>query len=109
MPTQVDYTDPTNTAVKPGWKTTEWWCQTVGDVLAFAMVSTPLWFPDPKYSWVSQVSAAALAILTRLGYYKRRMETKVGTAQAASDAIIGLANARAQIATASSPSPEKAV
>ncbi len=59
-------------AVKPGYKTTEFWGVTIFNLISFAVASGVV----PSTGWVAQVVAMVVSLLTTLGYGQIRTEVK---------------------------------
>ncbi len=61
-------------AVKPGYKTTEFWLSTVATLAGIALASGAI----PEGGQVAQIIGGVLAVLSQLGYSSARAKVKVG-------------------------------
>lgn len=85
---EVDHNDPANSAVKPGWHSTEAWLTMIAQVLGALMYSGILSSTDPVESHILKYGGLSLAILTALGYKVSRTVVKVSAQNAAKEVAI---------------------
>jgi hypothetical protein len=74
--TQPDYTDPSNSSVKSGHKTSEFYLTILCQILAALMVSGLFDPTNADHAFYLKLMGAAVALLSQLGYNKSRTEVK---------------------------------
>jgi hypothetical protein len=88
--------DISNSAVKPGWQSTEMWLTALAQVLGAVLYSGMLSPEDPVDQHILKVGGLALAILTALGYKVSRTMVKMNTTNAAKEVTIAKLQAESE-------------
>ena len=99
---EVDYSDPSNSAVKPGKHSVEWYAHLIAQVVAGLLYSGMLSPADPIESKILKFGGVFLAIAAPLGLYKSRTDVKTNASDNA--AAIAVAEVQAKALTAGGPS-----
>lgn len=73
---RVNHDDPTNSAVKPAWKSTEFWLTAVTMVVGLLLSSGVLSPEDPGQAKLLQLLGLASTLLSSLGYTAARTSAK---------------------------------
>lgn len=97
-PTMPDHNDPASSAVKPAFRSTEFWLATAATVIGIVLASGILSPDDPTQAKLLQVLGLVASILASLGYGAMRTSAKNTAASAA--AAIAVEKVRADAAPA---------
>lgn len=97
-PMTPDHNDPSNAAVKPAYRSTEFWLATTATVIGIVLASGLLSPDDPTQAKLLQVLGLAASILASLGYGAMRTSAKNVAAEAA--AALAIEKVRASAAPA---------
>ena len=94
----VDYTDPPNSAVKPGYKSTEFYLYAAAMVIG-AILASGIFSPaNPDHAMILRVLGLAGSILSVLGYGVPRQFGKTNAATVAGDVVIARIEAASESA-----------
>ena len=94
----MDHNDPANAAVKPAFRSTEFWLATAATVIGIVLASGLLTPDDPTQAKLLQVLGLAASILASLGYGAFRTSAKNTATNAA--AAIAIEKVKAEAAPA---------
>lgn len=101
---QPDYNDPSNAAVKPGHRTTEFYLSVAASLVGLLLILLPAILPpDEKTKTIMQVIGGIAAILGSLGYTVPRQMHKTAVAEGAAAVAIERIRAEAIKAVPTSP------
>ena len=94
----MDHNDPTNSAVKPAYKTTEFWLTFAAQAIGITLASGILSPADPSQAKLLQLLGLAASVLSALGYTAMRTSAKNTVAEGAT--AIALEKLRVEAAPA---------
>ena len=99
MPVAADPNDPSNSAIKPGYQTTQFWLTFAATAISIILVSGVFSPADPTHAQVLKYLALTGAILAQLGYTASRTIAQNTATRVAGEIAVGKMAAEAAPAT----------